>query len=312
MNRLTTEEFVKRAINIHGRKYNYSKVKYINSETKVCIICPKHGEFYQKPSNHLSNKGCPKCGKEIQRKVSIEKMKKARLEFIKKAKSIHGDRYDYSKVNYIGAKTKVCIICPKHGEFYQEPTNHLSGNGCPKCSGKNRTSNEIIELFKSVHGNKYDYSNVQYHGYHTKVCIICPTHGEFWQTPANHLQGNGCPKCRVSMMESKVIKELNNKKIDFVYEYRPSFLINGKSHQSIDFYLPKHNIGIECQGKQHYMPIDFAGKGKKWANSLYKENVKRDKIKREICSEHGIKIFYIDYNEDTNKKLEKILELCNF
>ena len=170
----------------------------------------------------------------------------------------------------------------------------------------------FIEKAKNIHKDKYDYSRVEYIDSKTKICIICPIHGEFWQTPANHLKGDGCPKCKTSIMENKVIKKLGDENIDFIYEYRPSFLNNGKSHQSIDFYLPKHNIGIECQGKQHFEPIDFAGKGEKWASMLFVNNVRRDKIKKELCKKNGIEIFYINYNENVNNKLEEILSLCNF
>ena len=118
-------------------------------------------------------------------------------QFIKKAKQIHGDKYDYSKVEYINNHTKVCIICPEHGEFWQTPNSHLNGNGCSSCKGlKKLTTKEFIERAKQVHGNKYDYSKTIYVNKRTKVCIICPEHGEFWQTPHNHVyQKQGCPEC---------------------------------------------------------------------------------------------------------------------
>ena len=125
-----TEEFIKKSIDKHGNVYDYSKVEYKNAKTKVCIICPKHGEFWQTPTNHLSGNGCPKC--------KFDKLKKYFVGnkeiFINKAKQIHSNKYDYSKVKYIDSRTKVCIICPKHGEFWQTPSNHLRGEICPKCS----------------------------------------------------------------------------------------------------------------------------------------------------------------------------------
>ena len=109
-------------------------------------------------------------------------------EFIEKSRKVHGDKYDYSKVNYVNAKTKVCIICPIHGEFWQTPDLHLQGSGCSLCGGKIQLSeDEFIRRANLVHNNKYDYSKVNYINYHTKICIICPIHGEFWQEPANHL-----------------------------------------------------------------------------------------------------------------------------
>ena len=112
-NRYNTDKFIKKATEIHNGKYDYSKVEYVNSSTKVCIICPIHGEFWQKPTRHLKGDGCEKCAKK-KRKINIS-------EFINRSTEIHNNKYDYSKVNYKNIETKVCIICPKHGEFWQKP-----------------------------------------------------------------------------------------------------------------------------------------------------------------------------------------------
>ena len=128
--RLTTESFIEKAKEIHGDKYDYSKVNYVNSRTNICIICPKHGEFWQRPDLHLDKHGCPLCGFES----TADYNRLNTDEFIKKAREIHGDKYDYSKVDYKDSKTKVCIICPEHGEFWQKPNDHLSRKfGCHKC-----------------------------------------------------------------------------------------------------------------------------------------------------------------------------------
>ncbi len=185
--KLTTEEFLERAKKVHGDKYDYSKVMYINNSTKVTIDCPIHGEFEQTPTSHLSGTGCAKCSRK--KKISTE-------EFIEKAKKIHRDKYDYSKAKYVNATTKVTIVCPIHGEFEQIPYSHLSGQGCPVCGGSKRLSTEeFIEKAKKVHGDKYDYSKVNYVNSSTKVTIICPVHGEFEQNPTSHLKGCGCAKC---------------------------------------------------------------------------------------------------------------------
>ena len=123
--KLTVEEFIKRSREKHGDKYDYSKTIYSNKNTPVCIICPEHGEFWQKPEVHLMGCGCPKCAK--------NGVKLTNSEFIFKAQEVHGDKYDYSKTEYINAHKKVCIICPEHGEFLQEASAHLQGKGCPKC-----------------------------------------------------------------------------------------------------------------------------------------------------------------------------------
>ena len=128
MKRSTTDDFIKKAREVHGDKYDYSKVNYVKNSTKVCIICPEHGEFWQIPSNHLKGFGCPKCTNNHHYTTE---------EWIQNAKEVHGDRYDYSKVNYTNRKAKVCIICPEHGEFWQRGGDHLNGQGCPGCTGKN-------------------------------------------------------------------------------------------------------------------------------------------------------------------------------
>ncbi len=141
--RFTKEKFIIISNEIHSNKYNYDNVVYKNTDTKICIICPIHGEFWQTPYMHTRRKhGCPICGKEKSIKTTIERNKnkehkKPTLkmeQFIKKSKEIHGNKYDYSKVICINSKTKVCIICPIHGEFWQIPTNHyINGSGCPAC-----------------------------------------------------------------------------------------------------------------------------------------------------------------------------------
>lgn len=302
---MNTKEFIEKAINVHGDKYDYSKVEYIKCRNKVCIICPKHGEFLQAPSDHLSGCGCPKCSRR-NTKFTTE-------EFIKKAQEIHGNKYDYSKVKYVNAHTKVCIICPKHGEFWQAPYLHINDkNGCPKCFNeiiglnKRLSTEEFIKRAKEIHGNKYDYSKVKYITNNVKVCIICPKHGEFWQTPVHHLINQGCPKCAESFLEETVRVFLEKEKI--VYEYQKGFTwLRNKKPMKIDFYLPKYNIAIECQGIQHYKPIDFGGKGKKWASDKLKETKERDKLKKELCDANKIKIIYFNYNDKINTLKSKIL-----
>lgn len=192
--RYTTEDFIEKAKIKHRDKYDYSKVKYVNNTTKVTIICPSHGEFEQTPKIHLSGLGCPACSGGV--KITTE-------EFVERARKVHGDKYDYSKVNYVNSSTKVIIICPIHGEFEQAPTNHLSGQGCPNCGGRKRLStDDFIEKAKKVHGDKYDYSKVNYFNSETKVTIGCPIHGEFEQTPNAHLSGQGCPICNVGFTKS--------------------------------------------------------------------------------------------------------------
>ena len=120
--------------------------------------------------------------------------------YIKKFQEVHGDRYDYSGVEYKTTREKVEILCKEHGSFFQRPNDHLQGVGCPKCqyTSKQKTAQQCTGDFKQVHGNTYDYSQVVYINDATKVEIICKEHGSFYQRPGSHLEGKGCPKCQVS------------------------------------------------------------------------------------------------------------------
>ena len=156
-----------------------------------------------------------------------------------------------------------------------------------------------------INGDKYDYAKVMYTTIYDKICIVCPIHGEFWQTPHDHLKRSGCPKCNQSHMEKETEEILLNKGIK--YESQKRFEWLGK--QSLDFYLPDYNIAIECQGEQHFKPVDFAGKGKEWAEILFKENIERDKNKLKLCEENQINLFYINYSENILEKINKIISV---
>ena len=288
----TTDEFIERARKIHSNKYDYSKVEYINSKTKVCIICPEHGEFWQTPDKHLYGRGCPICGN--------DKQKSNTEEFIRKANKIHSNKYDYSKVEYINSQTKVCIICPKHGEFWQKPNGHLNGQGCPSCN--KMTSDDFIQKATLIHNGKYDYSKVKYINNQTKVCIICPEHGEFWQIPGSHLSGKGCPHCFSSKIENTIETKLNEINVNF--EKQKTFdWLKSKRNMRLDFYLPEYNIAIECQGKQHFDNIDFFG-----GNDGLKYRKYNDMIKLKLCKEHNVNLLYFNYNDDITEFEQKLKE----
>lgn len=196
---ITKEEFLERSREKHSDKYDYSLVNFNRVTDKIKIICPIHGVFEMEARTHYRGQGCPKCG--IERRS--EKKRDTSESFIKKAKTVHGDKYDYSKVDYKGTKERICIICPEHGEFWQIPNGHLIGQGCPKCSkiSSNRKlslgKEEFINRSKKKHGDLYDYSNIEYINQNTPVRIICPEHGEFLQKPEYHQNGHGCPICAI-------------------------------------------------------------------------------------------------------------------
>lgn len=190
----TNTEFIDQCKNKHGDKFKYKKTMYKNTRTCITVTCNSHGDFLVKPQAHLDSKhgGCPDCNPN--KKLNLE-------EFIHKSRLVHGDYYDYSKVKFINVRGKVVIKCPVHGEFTKIVDHHLHGSGCQICgkeAGRQKMSmglSEFIRLSNIQHDNKYDYSQVDYKNGYSKVKIICPNHGEFWQRPHGHLQARGCKEC---------------------------------------------------------------------------------------------------------------------
>jgi len=188
--RKTTKDFVKEAEKVHDYLYDYSKTEYKDSHIKVVVIDPEYGEFLVTPANHLKGRGNPIRG--AKRTADAKRLTKE--EFVERARRTHGDLYNYSKVEYINDFTKVKIIDPEYGEFWQIPGNHIKGHGNPRRAGLyNLTTDEFIEEANKIHNNLYDYSKTTYKNMATKVLIIDPDYGEFWQTPASHLIGRGNP-----------------------------------------------------------------------------------------------------------------------
>ena len=356
-NKLSIEEVLKRFKKVHGDKYDYSRVRYIGNTVKVEIICPKHGEFLQTPFNHFRY-GCPKC--------AIDNSYLSQEEVLKRFEKVHGDKYDYSKVEYCGNNKKVEIICPihnsffmkplyifegsgcpkcaskglttneiidrfklihgdkynyslvdfkahdipikiicsEHGEFLQKSSNHLQGTGCPKCTGKYFNTSEILKKFKVVHGSKYIYDLVEYTHHRKDVKILCPKHGEFLQKPMNHLRGHGCPKCseelKISKGELKIETILKENNIYF--ETQKKFENCKNIHQlPFDFYLPDLNILIEYDGEQHFKAVEYFG-----GERTLLQTQQRDKIKTDFTKKENIKLIRISYWN--YKNIEKILK----
>ena len=350
-----TEEFIKKAKQVHGDKYEYSKVHYIGGHKKVIIICSEHGEFMQEPSQHLCGNGCPVCAKENKSlkyttESFIEKCKEKwgnrysynntiyhgiakhvtitcpthgdfkikpndflnghgcqacggvkRLtteSFIERAREVHGSIYDYSKVKYINNKTKVCIVCPEHGEFWQTPSRHLCGDRCPMCfKSEKKTTEQFITEACAIHGDKYDYSKVNYQGNKKKVEIICQKHGPFFMTPLYHLQGHGCQCCNESHLERDVNMLLEKLGLLFIRQKRFDWL----GMKSLDFYIPRYKLAIECQGEQHFAPLKYFG-----GDDKFIKQVRYDISKNVECEENGIKILYVASNKDTIDYLKPI------
>lgn len=196
--RMTTENFIAKARKIHGDLYLYNKVNYINNHTNIIITCPVHGDFSQQPQHHLRGSGCRKCYDIRNAAMRLRNTE----QFVKLAKGVHGDKYIYDKVVYISSRNKVVITCPIHGDFKQEPTMHLQGEGCKQCGiekraeTRTRTTEQFIKEAQTIHEGKYTYEHTVYSTSSEPIIITCPTHGDFSQIATEHLQGHGCPKCK--------------------------------------------------------------------------------------------------------------------
>lgn len=304
LSKQSADTFVDRATIVHAGRYSYSRVTYVNSRTKVEIICSVHGIFKQSPSNHLNGDGCPLCADVY--KANIRSM--GREEFIRRANLIHEGKFNYDRVVYKNIQDKVLISCPLHGDFWQSPSGHLAGKGCRQCGQAHRIQTQtkdretFVEEASLVHNNLYIYDKVEYKNTGTKVCIICPNHGDFWQTPNAHLGGSCCPKCKSSLGEKAIEKYLKGNNIPYVPQYRNHQCIV-KRPLAFDFAvfsdISCSNLSalIEFDGLQHYKPIEAFGGMKSF---IAIQNY--DKVKNEYCLTNHIKLIRIPYCDMKNIK----------
>lgn len=317
------EEFIQNAKEIHGDKYDYSKVEYINMSTPVVIICPKHGEFKQTPRHHVINgSGCAKCYHESRtnnsKKQTISKEEKAiirRNTWINECSKIHNNKYDYSKVpNLDSLNTKVPIICPIHGEFTQLAQTHKKC-GCPKCAVEYRASQnmlsfeEFVNRANEIHHGIYTYE--EYKGMFEKIKIKCSKHGYFEMTAHNHLKGNGCPICNSSNGERLIINILEELDIPYTAQHKIEFetAIKKSNYILVDFFILHNNkkIFIEYNGIQHYEYVPFFHKG---GISDFNIQQHRDQILRDYCKQNDITLLEIPYTysiEEINKLIKNVL-----
>ena len=291
--KLTTENIIQRIVEVHGDKYDLSKLVYVNRRTKIEIICKEHGSWKTSTEQLFRGQGCPQCGLIVQG----EKRRLSQEGFLSKCIDVHGNRYDYSKVNYQGMVRKVVISCSEHGYFEQTPSSHLNGSGCPQCGLNSQMDKrklpkeDFISRSVKVHGNKYNYSNVNYINNSTEVEITCPKHGEFLQQPQFHMNGSGCPNCNSSKGELFISQYLKDNNIEFIEQHTFEGL-KMKRNLKCDFFLPKHNVVIEFNGIQHYEPREQFG-GEKGL----KKTQKSDSIKREFCSINEIRLLEVRFDD---------------
>lgn len=297
-----TETFIESARKIHEDKYDYSLVKYVAAQIKVKIICPKHGVFEQTPNSHLNGCGCFSCQYEYLSQLRAMPYN----DFIERAKNYHPE-YDYSLVEYKNTKTKVKVICPTHGAFMITPDHLMIGKGCKRCAMENlaqsltKTKEQFVEEAKKVHGDKYDYSLVEYKNTKAKVKIICPIHGVFEQIAQEHLKGANCPNCNISHGEEKIMMWLDSHNYILNKDYFREYMFKELGKKRFDFYIPSKNLLIEYNGKQHYTCCSFNDSPEK-----LKRQQQSDYIKSKFAKDKGIGLLTIPYTEFDD--IEKILE----
>ena len=308
-NLYTLEEFIEISNNIHGvGTYDYSNSIYIDSQSLIEIICPKHGSFWQLAGSHMQGHGCPKCGFDYVgncNKLTTE-------EFIEKSNYVQGEgRYDYSNSVYVDSDTPIEIICSKHGSFWQLPYVHMNGSGCPKCKFEKLalTLEEFIEKANEKQGEgRYDYSESKYIDSKTPLKIICPKHGAFWQTPNAHLRRAGCPICNESQGSKRIRIFLSKNNIVFEQEKRFNDCRNIYP-LPFDFYLPQYNLCIEFDGSCHFKKTNWNGE---YTEEQLKENLEsyqhRDQIKNDYCKSHNITLLRFNNLKTVEEELMKYFQ----
>ncbi len=274
------QAFIDKANNYHNYKFSYNRVKYINSITDIEIECPIHGYFWQRPSNHLRC-DCPECSKvTIKNKISKSE-DQCLIDFYCK----HGDGYNYKLVEYKGNKVKVDIICNKcKNTFPQKPANHLNGQGCPYCYGTSlKDTNQFIS---ECNGKKSIYRKSVYINNKTKIELICPIHGSYWQYPNDHqYKGCGCPDCtgRVSKQEQE-LQDWLSQYIDIKCNDRTLI-----SPLELDIVIPSKRITIEYNGLY-------------WHSEQQGKDINYHLNKYNLCKDKGYRLIQIWENEWLLKK----------
>lgn len=280
------ESFVKKAKARHGDSYCYDLVRYVDSQTCVDIVCPTHGIFSQKPAAHLFKNACPLCSRKERddnRRLGVE-------GFIKKARAIYGNRFDYTQVTeVINNKQKIVVVCPIHGPFKQSFNAHLNPRrqgGCPECKkttvskSLSLTHEEFIKRAIEQHGDRYLYPVIGYVNGKTKLSIFCEAHGVFEQTPDAHVHGQGCPKCAGSNLENDFAEFLDTLGIKYIRGDRR--VLDGKE---LDFLFPEKAIAIELNGNYWHSSAMLKWKGAGWVRNHQKD-------KAILCGEKGIRLLH--------------------
>ena len=289
MRRLKTEDFIERSIKKHNGKYTYEHTDLDNRDEKgrVLVTCPIHGDFLIDPTNHLRGVGCGKCNGGVRYRTTEM--------VLEEIKSIHGDKYIIpNDFEYISNKTNFKVICPIHGEFTTNYTNLVKHkHGCNKCCHHLYEIEEFREDLRKIYGEKFNFDNTIFKGYRNDVNFVCKNCGKTLKArPKRLLDGHYKCECEcnpMTILENEVASFLSKENIEYVYNYKNDEWLKLKGQLSLDFYLPKYKIAIECQGRFHFEP--YKNNDEK-SIIEYNTQYNRDVLKYELCKEHGIKVFY--------------------
>ena len=296
---ITTEEWIKKA-QLKFPNLDFSNTVYSGKMNNITVYCPTHGQFTTKANTLMNSKyGCRECGKEHQ----IQNKKLSNEEILKRLENSYGSKYDYSKVKYTGAKNKITLICPKHGEFQIRPD--CIGDKCMKCEAEERSKRYMLSQEQFECKIKDLSSNIiinsEYKGCNNNIKCKCSICGYEWETKAAHLlEGSNCPKCHLYKGEQKISKYLDINNIKYIIQYKIEKPFENREFILIDFYLPDYNTFIEYNGKQHYIPIKYFG-----GEIQYKDQIQRDKNLRNYCKENNINLLEIHYDQNVEEKLDE-------
>lgn len=303
----TQDKFLAKVKSVWGTVYDTSLVDYKGNREPVTLICEKHGPFtINKAYRFLMGQGCPMCGRER----GNQKKRITKKEFIERARHIHGNKYTYENLNLDdGIQSNLNITCKRHGSFFINGSNFLSGAGCIKCSHVyTPTEKEFLEKVKNLYGDTYDLEKIKYTALTAPISIFCENHGYVKIKQARKfLEGSGCPLClKKNRSKGEAIISFFLKKvgIEFIEQHKfPECKLRNKL--LFDFYLPTLNLCIEYQGEQHFHAVEAFG-----GTPYYEICKKRDKIKKEFCEKNGIQLITINYNEDIKTKLLENIPEC--
>lgn len=279
----TLDEWVLECREVHGDRYDYSKAVFKNMSSGVEIVCPVHGSFMQNTRVHLCGHGCSKCACDR----AAQRYSDTTESFLEKAVAKWGDQFDYSQVRYVRSSQPVTIVCKEHGPWEIRPNDHLTGNGCPRCIGRVHSLTEMLDRFTAVHGDRYDYSKVEY--VQGEVTVGCPDHGDFEIHPYHHWAGTGCPSCRITSRPEALLREAlpacdsGNRKV-----------LGGLE---LDMYWPESKLAVELNGV--YWHSEARGK-----TAMYHLN------KTMGCKAQDIQLLHF-WDHEVNNKFDLVVSMVN-